>query len=288
MQVKCPNCESMAQMAMNTPYCEKCGWNRERAKKRLARFSWLLPALIIAFDGIGIFGLGVGKHDWSGAAVISVLPTFLLGFVYAGVRQGLTRLREPLSKATTDGVDAAAVADAAEASIAKERAEEYDFLVSLPPPRPVHLSRRGKRSVTVLLAFALGIEGFLVWSFYGIWQRAATAQVDARVPEIILLGAMALVASLPLFIRRGIVRDKNLIENGTVALGRVTAQRNLKNSSHITYQFKAGGETVTGAGNDFTRSYFPEMNVTVFYDAQNPKHSMAACASLFEISPAGE
>lgn len=171
-QVKCPECGAAAQLAMSTPYCTKCGWNRDGAIRRLTRFAWLLPSLIVLFDGIGILGVGLKMHDWPGAVLFATLPTLLLGFVYAGVRHGLTRLRSPVAAIASGESSAAIFASAAGASAAKERSEQYEFLISLPPPRPVQLSRRGKRLLTLLLAFALGMEGFLVWSLYGIWQRA--------------------------------------------------------------------------------------------------------------------
>lgn len=272
---------------MSTPYCTKCGWNRDGAVRRLRRFAWLLPSLIVLFDGIGILGVGLKMHDWPGAILFATLPTLLLGFVYAGVRHGLTRLRS-LAAATASGeISAAAVAAAAEASAAKEKSAQYEFLISLPPPRPVRLSRRGKRLLTLLLAFALGMEGFLAWSFYGIWQRSGIVP-NSRGPEILMICFMLLVACLPFFVRRGMVRDKNLMENGAVAMGRITEQKNVKNASLITYEFKdSASRAISGSGNDLTRSFFTEMTVPVFYDPQNSKKNVAACASFFEIANPG-
>lgn len=99
---------------------------------------------------------------------------------------------------------------------------------------------------------------------------------------------MALVACLPFFVRRGMVRDKNLMENGAVAMGRVTEQKNMKNASLINYEFRdSSSRMISGSGNDLTRSFFPEMTVPVFYDAENSKRNVAACASFFEIANPG-
>lgn len=277
----------MAQLAMSAPYCGKCGWNREGAIRRLRRFVWLLPSLIVLLDGISIFGVGLKMRNWSGAILFATLTTFLLGFVYAGVRQGLTRLRLPAAASRSGELNAASVAGAAEGSAEKERAEQYEFLISLPPPRPVQLSRRGKRLLTLLLAFALGMEGFLVWSLYGIWQRAGIVP-RSRGPEILMICFMFLVACLPLFVRRGIVRDKSLMENGAVAMGRITEQKSVKNASLITYEFRdSASRSISGSGNDLTRSFFPEMSVPVFYDPENSKRNVAACASFFEVAAPG-
>lgn len=283
--MKCPECGATAQMAMSTPYCASCGWNREGAIRRLKRFTWVLPTLIILFDCIGIFGVGFAKHDWPSAILIALLPTLLLGFVYAGVRQGLAKLQAPVSQYPAG---AAAHDSTAQSAAATQKTEQYDFLVSLAPPRPVQLSRRGKRLLTLLLAFALGMEAFLLWSFYGVWERSAMVP-NSRGLEILLLCFMVLVAALPFFVRRGIMRDKELMENGVLAMGRVTTQKNVKNASLITYEFSdASGKTLTGSGNDLSRSFYPQMTVPIFYDAGNPKRHLAACASFFEIVAPGE
>ncbi|HEV2224057.1 MAG TPA: hypothetical protein VGR84_13745, partial [Candidatus Acidoferrales bacterium] len=61
-------------------------------------------------------------------------------------------------------------------------------------------------------------------------------------------------------------------------------QRTLKSNSIITYEFEdAEGKTIAGSGNDLTRSLYEGMSVPVFYDAQNSKRQIAACASFFEI-----
>lgn len=284
--MKCPECGAIAQMAMSTPFCSKCGWNRGGAIHRLQRFSWLLPTLIAAFDCMGIFGAGLAKHDWAGAILIALLPTLLLGFVYAGVKQGLTKLRVHAMASATNNTPVAS-ATAGQSAAAAGKTEQYDFLISLPPPRPVQLGRRGKRLLTLLLAFTVGMEVFLLWSLYRAWQRSAMVP-NSRGLEILLICFMALVAALPFFVRTGILRDKELIENGALAMGRITTQKNAKNTSLITYEFRdASGRTLTGSGNDLSRSFYPEMSVPVFYDAENPKRNLASCASFFEITAPG-
>lgn len=226
-------------------------------------------------------------RDWAGAILIALLPTLLLGFVYAGVRQGLAKMREPAAPSPRES-SGASFEGSAQGSVATEKSEQLDFLSSLPPPRPVRLNRRGKRLLSLLLAFALGMEAFLLWSFYGVWQRSATVP-NTRGLEILLICFMILVAALPFFVRRGIMRDKKLMENGAFAKGRITTQKNVKNASLITYEFPdANGRMIAGSGNDLSRSFYPQMAVPIFYEAENPKRNLAACASFFEIAPPGE
>lgn len=256
--------------------------------RKLTRITWLLPALIVVLDLVGIVGLGFVKHDWSGAILFATLPTLLLGFVYAGAKQGLTKLRAPQGMASRSRGDAASFAKTADASVNQERSQQYDFLVWLPPPRPVRLGFRGKIMLTVVLLVVFFLDAFLLWSLYGLWYGAHSF-ADFHGPQIFLACLAALIACVPFFVRRGIVRHKNLMENGAVAMARVTGQRNLKSNSIITYEFEDGnGKAISESGPDLTRSLCEGMTVPVFYDAENPKRQVAACASFFEIvNPSG-
>jgi len=286
-QIRCPKCGAAADVAVGTPYCAKCGWNREAAVRKLKRITWLLPALIIVFDLIGIVGLGFVKHNWSGAILFATLPTLLLGFVYAGAKQGLAKLRAPQGMASSSRGDAASFATTASASVNREKLQQYDFLVSLPPPRPVRLGARGKIMLTVVLLVVFFLDAFLIWSLYGVWY-ATRSFADFHGPQIFLACLTVLIACVPFFVRRGMVRHQNLMENGAVAMARVTGQRTLKSNSIITYEFEdATGKIISESGPDLTRSLYEGMTVPVFYDAQHPKRQVTACASFFEIAPPG-
>jgi hypothetical protein len=283
-QTKCPNCGAATLPAMGRFYCARCGWNRDAAERRLVRVQWLLPALIVIFDLMGAVALGMERGNWPGAILFAALPTLLLGFVLAGARQGLARLRVPLTE--TAALDRGARAGAAHAE--SQSAERYDFLASSVPPRLVRLTRRGRRMVNWLLLLVFIMEGLLIWALWGMWYRAETLG-ESRSSIALPLCLMALVAGFAFFVRRGMVRDKKRMENGAVAIARVTEQRNLRNASGITYEFEDRmGRTVTGLANDLTRSLEPGMKVAVFYDAQDAKRQVAACASFFEIVNPGE
>src|SRR6185437_10775131 len=252
-QSTCPKCGAAADMAVGTPYCAKCGWNREAAVRKLTRITWLLPALIVVFDLIGIVGLGFVKHNWSGAILFATLPTLSLGFVYAGAKQGLAKLRVPQGTALNSRGDAASFAKTAAATVNQEKSQQYEFMISLPPPRPVRLGARGKIMLTVVLLVVFFLDAFLIWSLYGAWYGTRSF-TDFHGPQIFLACLTALIACVPFFVRRGIVRHKNLMENGAVAMARVTSQRTLKSNSIITYEFEdASGKTISESGPDLTR-----------------------------------
>ena len=283
-RTKCPNCGATTVPAMGRFYCARCGWNRDAAERRYIRVQWVLPLLILIFDFMGIVALGIERHDWPGAILFATLPTLLLGFVYVGVRQGLARMRAPLSAAAeATGDDAVSFPQVPEKAASAEKSEQYGFLLTLPLPRPVRLTRRGRRMVNLLLLFVFGMEVFLAWTLHGVWYRNQVMG-QSRTPEFFLFAFMVLLAALPFFMRRGMVRDLRLMESGAVALGRVAEQRDARNASTIQYDFEdAAGKTVSASANDLTRSFTVGMSVPVFYDARNPQRNLAACASLLEI-----
>jgi hypothetical protein len=286
-RTKCPNCGAATIPAMGRFYCARCRWNRAAAERRYVRVQWVLPLLIVIFDFTGIVALGVERHDWPGAILFATLPTLLLGFVYAGVRQGLARMRAPLNATRARSNDEAALTQTVDAAVSAEKSEQCAFLLSLPPPRPVRLSRRGRRMVNLLLLFVFGMEAFLAWTLHGLWYRDQV-MAQSRTPEFFLIAFMILIVSLPFFMRRGMVRDLRLMENGALAMGRVTEQRELRNASAITYEFQdATGKTVSASANDLTRTFSTVMTIPVFYEAQNPKRNLVPCASFFEVANRG-
>lgn len=281
---KCPECGAATIPAMGRSYCARCGWNRGAAERRYVRVQWLLPLLIMMFDFMGIVALGIERHDWRGAILFATLPTLLLGFVYAGVRQGLARMRAPLGAMADDSNRGATdPKQLTDATASAEKSEQYAFLLALPTPRAIKLSRRGRRMVNLLLLFVFGMEAFLAWTLHGVWYRDQV-MAQSRTPERFLIAFMVLIATLPFLMRRGMVRDLRLMENGAIAMGRIAEQRDIRNASTIKYEFEDGtGKTVSASANDLSRSFVAGMTVPVFYDAQNSKRNLAACASLFEI-----
>src|SRR5579864_4407401 len=137
--------------------------------------------------------------------------------------------------------------------------------------------------LTVVLSVVFFLDAFLIWSLYGLWHGTRSF-ADFHGPQIFLASLALLIACVPFFVRRGIVRHQKLMENGAVAMARVTGQRTLKNNSVITYEFEdADGKTISESGPDLARSLYEGMAVPVFYDPQNSKRQVAACASFFEI-----
>lgn len=276
-QAACPKCGAVTIPAMGRSYCPSCSWNRDRAERRFVRIRWLVPALIVIFDLMGIIGLGVGDHNWAGAILLSTLPVLLLGVVFLGATQGLRQLRGP-------GTARSPVqnADAANRAI-ESPAEKESLLLSVPPPRQVHLSPRGKTTLTVLLLIVLAFEAVLLANLWGVWSRAHSFAGFGG--QEIFLACLALgIAAVPLFMRGRMIGEYELLAKGAVAVGQVTGQRRFRNHAVIAYQFRDTlGQTRSGSANDFTRRLEKDMAVFVFYDPQDSKRHLAACASFFEI-----
>jgi len=289
VEMKCPKCGAATIPAMGRSYCKKCGWNRDAAERRLVRVRWVVPALIAIFDFMGVIALGLEQHNWAGAILFATLPTLLLGFLFAAATQGLRQLRE--AGQGIGGIESGA----APANVIEDKAtfdeqtEQYNFLLSLPPPRPVRLTRRGRLTFSVMLLTVFVIDLLLLSNLYGVWERSHSfAEFHAQ--EIFFACLAVVIASVPFFMRRGVVRDRDLLENGAAAKGRVTKQHYFKNNSTITYEFQdASGKMYSGSGSDFTRTLEVGMSTTIFYNRQHPESNLAACASLLEIvNPGGE
>ncbi|MFZ0639756.1 MAG: hypothetical protein WAN33_01760 [Candidatus Acidiferrales bacterium] len=286
-QMKCPKCGAATIPAMGRSYCAQCDWNRDAAERRLVRVQWLVPALIVIFDLMGIIGLGIRDHNWAGAILLATLPVLLLGMVFAGAAQGLRQLRGQ-SRGRNIGPSAARNAGAAESAIDR-KAEKEKFLLSIPPPRPVGLSPRGKTSLTLILFAVFVFEAILIRNLYRVWYSTHSF-AGFHGQEIFLACVAVGVATIPFFVRSRMMRDQDLLINGEVAVGRVTDQRRFKNNSAVRYEFQdAAGQTLSGSANDFTRLLDKGMAVFVFYDPQNSKRHIAACGAYFEVvNPRGK
>jgi hypothetical protein len=246
-----------------------------------------IPGLIVIFDLFGIAAFGLVMKNWPIAVLFISFPTLFLGLLYANIRLGLKNLRKQ-SCATPDvlpsGDNVKASDDSLEpAGESKRPSEQFDFLFSIPRPRPVRLTRRGRTIMTMTLVGAIAIEAVLLEALYSEWDLTKSL-IGLHAQEGLLACLAILIALIPFFIRRMIVRDQDLITGGAVVRALVTNQRRFKNTSSIQYEFQAAsGRKISDSANDYTHSFFEGMTVPVFYDPRDPSRNVAACASFFEV-----
>lgn len=165
---------------------------------------------------------------------------------------------------------------------------QFRTLLELPRPRPVRLSARGKSSLIVLAAglLLLVIVLALMVSLPGAGTRRSIAPNRMILVYVVPLG---LVAILALLMRRGLAREKKLLAQGELALGRVTRQWRSRNGNGIRYEFSpAGGQLISRSCTDYSRQFSEGMAVPVFYQAGQPNKQVALCGSFYEIVAPGQ
>jgi hypothetical protein len=146
------------------------------------------------------------------------------------------------------------------------------------------MSTRGLVNLSVAFLAVLGFAAMFGVHVYTVWGRkhsfAAFAPGDWVVTAIV-----ALLLLLPFGMWRSQVRECDLLENGEVALATVVGEwRGDKDTSSIEYEFEDfQGQTRRASGFDYTQKLFEGMRVAVFYDRDNPKRQIPACATYHEI-----
>jgi hypothetical protein len=277
---ECPQCQAPAAMALGQAYCPLCGWNREQAEKRTRLLLRLLPALVILFDAPLMVWVLTG-HAQPGTlglfAALAIVPVLLVVLLLRGT------LRK-VSAAPRSAGSAVALSDAGGAAAPNPAAtEQYRLLLEVPRPRPVRMTRRGKTSVLVIatafLVFALALVTMIAL------QPAGARRNSSPPPLTLVVGfPLGLLALMGLVMQRALAREKELLGNGEVAMGRVTKQWAARNGSGIQYEFTTpSGETISRMTTDSSRQLSHGMSLLVFYNPLEPKKQVALCSALYEV-----
>jgi len=266
-------------------YCSRCGWNHEIVRKALsstinvslfvvalgALFAvlvrvkspnegWLWVGILLAFTGLPLF--------WTFSALYQVRKLRNLRFPTATHENGAFTISqvEPSTGAPSNTI------------VFKEKS--FPELVALPRPRKLRMTWKGRG----YFAFALAVVG--LYTFYGLpatW-RAFSNPHSSRGKEWTLLAPIAIIYGYSFAFFRNRFRERQLLANGELISGYVTAQNNGEYVQSIQYCFRlAGGKLITGRCNDASRSLYEGMTVPVFYDAENPTRSIPLDCSLTKI-----
>lgn len=188
---------------------------------------------------------------------------------------------------TADSQNSGAWGGAANQPVAGPFDEIGGALASMPAPRDVRLSRRGKTTVTVLMiALLAALAGYL--ATLAVARRALgdqSPQASQFPLDALAIGVIAVISIVLLTL---VARQKQLMAEGEVAIARVTRRWQTHRGPAIRYEFMTlRGEHLQGGAGDGSRQLAVGMNVPVFYDAQKPKRQLALCASFFEVNEPG-
>ena len=287
---QCPECHTTAKRAGNLLYCANCGWNRDAAIKALQLNLKMMPVGILVFVGFVVFVVRGWKfHNPIQLAFFFSVPVIglLLNFIFT--RVNLSKLQalpapKPRPAAATD--EAGGFAPPAEGNFesSPEASAQYQALLRTSRPREIRMSSQGKFGVIAGSLMALGFAGAIGSQVYTKW---ALHQSFARFQggDWAMAGFGALLLLLPYGIWRGQKAECDLLENGEVALAKVTQQwTGNKNSASIECEFKdSSGQVRKLVSPDNTRKLYQGMSVPVFYDCENPKRQVAYCGTLHEV-----
>ena len=188
---------------------------------------------------------------------------------------------------TADSQNGGAWGKAPSQNVAGPFDEIAAILASMPRPREVRLSFRGKSTVTVLiialLASLAGYFATLAVARRSLGdQRPQASQFPA---DAFAIGTISVIAVVLLTV---VARQKQLMAEGELAIARVTQRWQTHRGPAIRYEFTTlGGQRLQGGSGDGSRKLEEGMSVPVFYDAQKPKKQLALCASFFEVNVPG-
>jgi hypothetical protein len=286
----CPLCHGATRIGGNKPYCPSCGWNRDAALADVRGSLVMLPVAIFMMGGFVFFMIRFWhfRNPYQ-IAIFTVVPAIGILINYFVSRRSLARLQSlpaPTMRAATvpNNSFAPSTAAASKPDAVIEPSAQEQALLRTSRPREIRMSTRGRFSLSVASLAVLGFATIFGLHLYTVWARKLSFAVFTP-GDWVITAIVALLLLLPYAMWRSQVRECDLLENGEVALATVVRQwKGDKSSSSIEYEFKDfQGETRKGIGLDYSEQLFEGMPVAVFYDRDNPKRQIPACATYHEV-----
>jgi hypothetical protein len=296
---ECPVCHKKPELAGNTPYCPSCGWNRDSAISALKMSMNSFPIGVLMFMGMAAFVYwGMGFKRSPQLMLFFLFPVAFLPWQYISTKRKLHQLMSVAITARPAGAPAAnfgmmpsnapavnfdvmaSNAPAVHATFPVGTADQT--LLHVPVPRQIRMAKRGRVTLWVaafgLLVFVVPFAANLYnqWSLYHSFSNVRGLGWGIGLECVVVLAAFG--------IWKGQTRECDLLEHGDIVMGRVTRQWNDKGNSNVQYEFTDFmGQQHSGWCQDYTNKLFADMPVAVFYDRDNPKRQIAACATLHEV-----
>jgi hypothetical protein len=255
----------------------------------------MMPFGVIVFAGFALFMMrGWHFRDPMQIAIFAGVPAIgiLLNYIYA--RKNLAALEAmpaPVTRPRVASDDSTFGAGAREAGAdadltpSAEATAKYQALLRASRPREIRMSSQGKFGVIAGLLMSLGFAAAIGFHLYTKWVPRQSF-VRFQPSDWAMGGFGALLLLLPFGIWRGQKTECDLLENGEVALAKVTRQwsNGNNNGSSIECEFKDfSGQVHKVIAVDNSKKLLQSMSVPVFYDRDNPKRQVAYCTTLHEV-----
>jgi hypothetical protein len=276
--LECPLCHSATDKAGKLRYCPRCGWNKKEAAQQLKISLRLMPvAIVAAVLAVAVFGHSAPKQSAAMYLLIIGIPLVVYLFAYVSVKRAMSELDSVPDLPARERVAGETASLIAEPS-AKDQA-----LLQTSRPREVQMSARGKKSLGIIATLVCVFEAVLIWQLYRMWAMSRSFEGYQR-KDWALVGLVILLVLLPLSTWRTMARERELLENGELTMGRVLKKWNTRDGATVFYEFQdAAGQTHKHSGTDYSRTLEIGMPLAVFYDHENPKKQVAACSALHEV-----
>ena len=291
----CPRCHGATMLAINTPYCPNCGWNRDVALTGARSSLFMLPVGAVMMCGFFFFVVHFFHLRnpnqiaiFGGVFAIGISVNYI---VVMRARRRLQALPSPAMRTAaavgTAGADAFAsrgMTAGGGSDAAIEPSAQDKALLRTSRPREIQMATRGKFSLGVAALVVVTFGAVLGVHLYGEWARTLSFATFQNKDWGMAAGLIVLLL-LPVGMWRSQVRECDLLENGEVALGKIVRQwKDDKNNSSVEYEFSDyQGQTHKGIGFDYSGKLYEGMSVPVFYDRENSKRQIAYCATMHEI-----
>jgi type VI protein secretion system component VasK len=276
--LECPLCHSATDKAGKLRYCPRCGWNKKEAAQQLRVSLRLMPvAIVAAVLAVVVFGRSAPKQSAAMYLLIIGIPLVVYLFAYVSVKRAMSKLDSVPDLPARERVAGETASLIAEPS-AKDQA-----LLRTSRPREVQMSARGRKSLGIIATLVCVFEAVLIWQLYRMWAMSRSFEGYQR-KDWALVGLVILLVLLPLSTWRTMARERELLENGELTMGRVLKRWNTRDGATVFYEFQdANGQTHKHSGMDYSRTLDIGMPLAVFYDRDNPKRQVAACSALHEV-----
>jgi hypothetical protein len=145
------------------------------------------------------------------------------------------------------------------------------------------MSRRGRFNLSLVLVVLLAFVSIMLSQLYKSWA-VTKSFADFQFREWGMLGFAILLLLILVSQWRTMARERDLLENGEVVLGKIVQRWSNRSASAIKYEFQdSAGETHRQTGTDYTQKLQEGMSVPVFYDRENPARQVPACGTYHEV-----
>lgn len=288
MTSTCPCCGKVtnslatkAQIAL--AYCVACGWNVKRAQQFLVHRQKTTRAGVL-FLGVILLLAGAFSPDLHNAVEDGVIILIFLATLYLFAERRLSRDMRLLPSLDQFARSAPAILPAPDSEIL----DFFNRVRELSCPRPLRFNAttRSARTLTRIIPVV-----FACWGIHDVLRpNTPIGLAESGCTQVRIWGVSILAMGIALWflLERSFEKknERGLMENGQVALGRVTGPKPASiGTPGIMYEFTdAKGTAIQAEGIDIYGKMDEGTYVLVLYDAQMPEKSLAMCGTNYEFA----